>query len=127
MLCCNCHREEHEKLQKTIFIKPKGSNKYENFRQLVKDTYLEQKSITKTAQCLNKDPSAIRSILEYLQIPLFYKNGGAKIAMLDKKTEEIIMEFDSITEAALFLNVNSKGCHIGDVCNGKRKTAYGYK
>lgn len=47
--------------------------------------------------------------------------------MLDKNTEEVIREFNSITEAATYMGKNKRGSHIGDVCNGKRKTACGYK
>lgn len=38
----------------------------------------------------------------------------------------VIKEFKSAVEADRFLS-NGKGHHISDVCNGKRKTAYGYK
>ena len=46
--------------------------------------------------------------------------------MLDKNTEEILKIFTSIADAYRFLNKQHSG-HIADVCNGKRKTAYGYK
>lgn len=49
-----------------------------------------------------------------------------EIYMLDKNTEEILKEFSNCTEAARFLGNNGAN-HIGDVCRGKRKTAYGYK
>lgn len=48
------------------------------------------------------------------------------VAMLNKNTEEIVKVFSSIGEAYKFLNKQHSG-HIADVCNGKRKTAYGYK
>ena len=47
--------------------------------------------------------------------------------MLDKNTLEEIRRFDSITEAMKFLGKSSKTGHIGDVCNGKRGIAYGYR
>lgn len=49
------------------------------------------------------------------------------VAMLDKKTEEILKTFSSTYEAARFLGNENKNTHIGQVCNNKRKTAYGYK
>ena len=49
-----------------------------------------------------------------------------KVLQLSKETEEIIQEFDSISEAAKSLGGKSVGS-ISDVCKGKRKTAYGYK
>lgn len=39
---------------------------------------------------------------------------------------KIIREFSSATEADKFLS-KGRGHHIADACNGKRKTAYGYK
>lgn len=47
------------------------------------------------------------------------------VLMLDKKTDEILKEFNSATEAEDYLN--AKGHHISCCCNNKRKTAYGYK
>lgn len=47
------------------------------------------------------------------------------VLMLDKKTGEILKEFNSATEAEDYLN--AKGHHISCCCNNKRKTAYGYK
>lgn len=40
-------------------------------------------------------------------------------------TGEFISEYPSAVSAERFLNV--RGNHISDCCNGKRKTAYGYK
>ena len=127
LLCCNCHREIHEQLQSIPFKKPVGSNKYEEFRQLVKKTYLEVKSINKTAELLHKDPSSIKVIIEFLNLPLFNQNSGIKVAMLDKKTEEVLQIFPTISEAAIFVGKDPRGSHIGEVCAGKRKSACGYK
>ena len=48
------------------------------------------------------------------------------VVMLDINSNEELQVFSSITEAESFLQVDSKG-HINQVCQGKRKTAYGYK
>lgn len=48
------------------------------------------------------------------------------VAQLDKNTEEIINIYSSLKEAYGALNKQHSG-HIASVCNGKRKTAYGYK
>lgn len=48
------------------------------------------------------------------------------VYQLDKDTEEIINIFPSIKAAYNSLNKEQSG-HIAAVCNGKRKTAYGYK
>ena len=59
------------------------------------------------------------------------KNNGRmvvckKIAKIDKDTDEILSVYSSIQEAYNELNKQHSG-HIASVCNGKRKTAYGYK
>ena len=48
------------------------------------------------------------------------------VFQLDKDTNEIINVFPSIKEAYDSLGKQHSG-HIASVCNGKRKTAYGYK
>ena len=63
------------------------------------------------------------------------KSSRQKVYQLDKKTNEILQEFDSYASAAKWLieNKYAKGAesgirsHIGEVCKGKRKTAYQFK
>ena len=55
-----------------------------------------------------------------------YQQISKIVAQLDKDTEEIIAIYPSTEEANRALNKQSSG-HISQVCNGKRKTAYGYK
>ena len=59
-----------------------------------------------------------------------------KVNMLDKNTNEILNVFESTRAAARYLidkkSLNPKSesgysSHIGEVCNGKRKTCQGYK
>lgn len=47
------------------------------------------------------------------------------VVMIDKDTNEDLKIFSSITQAYDFINKQHSG-HIASVCNGKRKTAYGY-
>lgn len=47
------------------------------------------------------------------------------VLQLDKDTNKIINVFPSIKAAAKSINKNHY--HISEACNGKRKTAYGYK
>ena len=49
--------------------------------------------------------------------------------MIDKTTDEILMEFPSRVAAGKYVNPESKNSdtHIGSACAGKRKSAYGYK
>lgn len=41
--------------------------------------------------------------------------------------DNFITEYDSTTAAAKALGKSGNGGHISEVCNGKRRTAYGYK
>ena len=48
------------------------------------------------------------------------------VLALDPKTSEIIKIFSSLVEAYAWLGKEKSG-HIAEVCQGKRKTAYGYR
>lgn len=53
-----------------------------------------------------------------------------KVLKLNIDTKDVIKEYDSIIEAMVDLGIEYKkgmSSHIGDVCNGKRASAYGYK
>lgn len=56
-----------------------------------------------------------------------YTNTKKSVYMIDKQNDIILKQFDSLTEAANFLNKPNGGSHIGAVCENKRKSAYGYK
>ena len=58
--------------------------------------------------------------IDYITKP--YKK---KVAQIDKNTNEVIQVFESAAEAGRYLN--KKNSHIIEVCQGKYKTAYGYK
>ena len=128
LLCANCHREVHSSHFKP-FKKPQGTDEYEKLRQQVKETYLKTNNLIQTSREVGIGVDGVKSILEFFNIPILNPYGGQskKIEMLDKNTEEVIREFNSITEAATYMGKNKRGSHIGDVCNGKRKTACGYK
>ena len=49
-----------------------------------------------------------------------------KVCALDMDTREIIMRFDSMSDAARWLQKERGEAHISDVCMGKRKSAYGF-
>ena len=80
----------------------------------------------------NYSSDQISSILEQKEVSLKERQqrGWEKIskviACIDKETDKIIKVFSSIESAHKELKVRSSG-HISAVCNGKRKTAYGYK
>lgn len=49
------------------------------------------------------------------------------VAMLDKNTEEVIKVFNTTHEISDYLDKIMASRHVFEVCQGKRKTAYGYK
>ena len=55
------------------------------------------------------------------------KKQGKTVLQLDKNTEEIIAEYECLADAERAMNVTVHKSHIGQVCNGKRKTTLGYK
>ena len=63
-------------------------------------------------------------------------NKPKKVIQLDKNTNRELNCFDSMKDAARWLynnqytaskNISGIATHIGDVCHGKRKTAYKFK
>lgn len=123
LVCANCHREIH--FPKIDFKKVKGSNANEEFRQLVKKTYEETNNINETARKLNKNIQTIANILHYYNIdtskPIY------QVKMINKNTKEVLKIFKTASEAAEYVSgKKSNNSHIIAVCNGRRKTAYGY-
>ncbi len=61
----------------------------------------------------------------------WYKKGNEArikgVVMLDKDTQEPIKEFDSISDAARYVNKPGNTSVIVSVCKGKRNSIYGYK
>ena len=53
------------------------------------------------------------------------KTTKRKIKMIDLQTKEVLQIFSTIHEAEVFLHCSS-GSHIGQVCQGQRKSALGY-
>ena len=51
---------------------------------------------------------------------------GKKVLQIDKNSDKILNEFNSIAEAERALGKRRK-THIGNFCNGKRKTCLGFK
>lgn len=100
------------------------------------NTGLTVKEITEQINCDNK---VVRNALNNVGIDpaknsVTRKSNG--VAMYDKNTEELLLTFPSQAEAGRWLQNNNKttekrvesiSARIGQVCKGKRKTAYGYK
>lgn len=90
------------------------------------------KEIAEICQCCGKQVSKIlreKYNVAQEQILIRSKNNRRKsVAMIDITTDKIIKIFSSEAEACLFLGKERQGSrHIWEVCNNKRKTAYGYK
>ena len=122
-------------------------------RQELKDRLWSIKNYTQVANYYNVSPTQIRRWCRQYDLPAtiniikhtsefgwesenwndFYKPNVVKeqskpCYMLDIYSNEILKEFQSRSEAARYLGLNSKASsHIGAVCEGHRESAYGYK
>lgn len=87
-------------------------------------------NLNQTTLFFNHDPKTIKRILYKYNIPIQNSSITTRlvtkraVAKLDKDTEEILEIFDSVSDAERAIG-GSK--HIGSVCQGKRKTANGFK
>ena len=100
-------------------------------------TYLETKSIAKTARLCNCDASHLSTILHQNNIEVLTSQESNKF-ILGRVVNQYdlngnyIQTFATARDAARFVRPNSSSIggvasHITDVCRGTRKTAYGYK
>jgi group I intron endonuclease len=97
---------------------------------LVYQTYLQEKNVEKTAQLVGCCRHSVGKILlNYSINPNKEKYNARKkpVNMIDKNTKEILQTFESISAANIFLGKNRKSGMINEVCQGKRKTAYGFE
>lgn len=98
--------------------------------ELIYATYLETNSVKETALIVSCDEKSVSAILDIYGISKEdrIKNMALKksniVAMIDKETNKIIKVFNGTREAGRFLNKTHQ--HIQEVCQGKRKSAYGY-
>ena len=99
---------------------------------LVFALYLEGKSCKEISKILHYDKGTCGKIIKQFGITREELKRrrieaiSVPVAQLDKNTEEIINVFSSISEAYRELGKQYSG-HIGSVCKGKRKSAYGFK
>ena len=107
---------------------------------LVIATYKEIGIINKTAKKLNISPDSVSNILHNNHIPVLtsqeaISKSQKKVVNMYDLEDNFLRSFPSATDAANFLVENNlvkcqastvRG-HISSVCNGKRKTASGYK
>jgi group I intron endonuclease len=104
--------------------------KYLNHEKIIKD-YEEKQDATEVARLNNCSAGYVRKILEYNEIEIL----GSSTVLQKKKGKivekyslsgELLETFPSIIKAGLSMGGEQKHRHIGAVCNGKRKTAYGF-
>ena len=109
-------------------------------RKLVIETYKQIQNCKKTAEILNIHVDSVYKILKSNDIErkssqkISKEYNGKPVYMLDKKDLRILKVFASMKEAAKYIqektnnNTDLRGMasHIREVCQGKRKTAYGY-
>ena len=94
--------------------------------------FAEGLNIKQISEQLNCDTGAVSTVLTNQGITKKERQiRGRKVirkpvAQLDKDTNEILKVFSSIADACRFLDKKGSS-HISAVCQGNRKTAYGYK
>lgn len=102
-------------------------------RALVINTFMETKSITKTAKLVPCDTDTVSKILKENNLTdLINRHGNGKLINQYDLEGNFLKCFPSAKNAAKSLNKitatsNGAADHILQVCKGKRKTAYGYK
>lgn len=111
---------------------------YINEDEVIKE-YLKNKNATITAKQLNISLDGILNILKRNNVKIISaadvaRNNGNEVYMLSKN-DDILMEFQTTYDAARYLidncltkcKLTTIRYHISEVCNGKRKSAAGYK
>lgn len=99
---------------------------------LILKTWKKTNSIRETARLIKCSTDSVRKVLNMNKIShdeilsQSKKKICKKIAQIDIKTNKIINIYSSIAEAYNSLGKQHSG-HITSVCNGTRKTAYGFK
>ena len=97
---------------------------------LIYNIYQQKKSLTETAKIIGCCEDSVRLVLKKNNISqkniLLNKKikQSKSVAMIDKTTNQIIKIFTGTHDAAKYLGKTHQ--HIQEVCQGKRKSAYGY-
>lgn len=104
---------------------------------LVVATYKQVSNCCEVARRLNISPDSVRTILKSKSIDIkpvgeVSQKVNGKVVNQYSLNGEYIQSFPSAKAAAIALGKitsisNGASSHISSVCNGKRRTAYGYK
>ena len=108
---------------------------------LVISTYKEVKNAVHVAEMLGIHPDSVYNILKANNISSLYSSENnpnkelqGKICGMFSTNDELLKSFSTIKDAARYIiqeniskdNIKGISSHISQVCNGKRKSAYGY-
>lgn len=107
---------------------------------LVIENYQKLKSAVDVAKVMNICVDSVLDILRIKNIDIISSDQvikqkyGKQVVALDKNTKEIVKIFNTLHEAAQWINdneyshskVDTTRAHISEVCRGKRKTAYSF-
>ena len=109
---------------------------------LVLNTYKKLKNAVHTAQALNINVDSVYKILKASDISSLYnplnssnRETQGKNCFMYSLDNTLLQSFSTIRDAARYIidnnfssdNISGISSHIGQVCSGKRKTAYGFK
>lgn len=102
------------------------SKKYYNYKELA-DAYLELKTVKAVTKKFNCDDHTVRKACEENKVKINSSPRRRQIIGITPNNE--ILEFDSLTEANLFMGKNYKNGTIYDACHARRghHKAYGYQ
>lgn len=94
-----------------------------NFTSLATELKISTTTIRRWCKSYNMSTSS----LDYRPVKTKNQYSQPKpVNMIDPNNGRILQKFQSMLEAERFLNKVSGARHIKEVCEGKRKTAYGY-
>ncbi len=104
------------------------SKKYYDYKEIA-EKYLELGTMIRVCEFFHCDYATVRvACKEYgVKIIPSAKHLSKPIIMIDKETNKPLKTFCSCKDAGRWLKDIKKCRHIAQVCNGVRKTAYGYK
>ena len=142
LLCANCHREIHHPnfdrnillndtndfIQQITYKYPDSVNDNSFYIDLIEQVlnyYNTVQNIQQTASHFGCDKNTISNILKKNGQKIYNQQQGVPVIMTDTDGN-MIKVFQTMREAYAYLN-KPQGGHIAAVCNGQRKTAYGYK
>lgn len=99
---------------------------------LIIETYKQVQNCNEVARIVSCHADSVKDILKSAGIPLVSsqeinkKRLSKAVNQYDLKTHEFIATYSSLMDAERALEKPEGRAHIAEVCNGKRKSAYGY-